>query len=208
MLMARIIARVFMPVLAAALLVPSPAEAQFSKGYKFLEAVRKRNGNDVNDALNEPGSTIVNTRDSTSGEAALHIVTARRDLTWMSFLIQKGANVDVRDARGTTPMQIATRLGFQEGVQLLVDRKARLEESNVAGETPLIIAVHSRDIAVMRILLKAGANPDRPDNSGRSARDYALLEGRNSSLVSEIENNAKPSSQRAGAKPAYGPAIH
>lgn len=194
-------------VLAAALISPVPAAAQFSKSYKFLEAVRKKKGEEVQDALNEPGSQIVNTRDITSGETALHIVTARRDLTWMNFLIAKGANVNLHDSRGTTPLQLAVSLGFPEGVELLIAQKARIDEPNSSGETPLISAVHRRDIGLMRLLLKAGADPDRADNSGRSARDYALLGGRSSALVSEIENNAKPRGQRGSTQRSYGPTL-
>lgn len=203
----RAFARILLPLLAGALWATSPAQAQFSQGYKFLDAVRKKDGYKVEEALNEPGSTIINARDVTSGETALHIVTARRDLTWMSYLIQKGANVNARDGKGVTPLQLATNLGYLEGVELLVAKKADLDESNDAGETPLISAVHRHDIAMMRVLLKGGADPDRADNSGRSARDYAKLEGRNSPLLSEIETHAKPKSERAGAKAVYGPTM-
>lgn len=199
--------RALLPVAASIAVLAAPAQAQFSAGYKFLDAVRKKDGNKVDEALNEPGSTIVNARDVTSGETALHIVTARRDLTWMSFLIGKGANVNARDGRGVTPIQLATNLGFIDGVEILLGRSARVDEANDAGETPLISAVHARDIAIMRVLLKAGADPDRADNSGRSARDYAALDGRNSQLVSEIETSARARSQRAGAKPVYGPSF-
>ncbi len=198
-------ARLLLPLLAGALWATSPAQAQFSQSFKFLEAVRKKDGVKVEEALNEPGSTIVNTRDATSGETALHIVTARRDLTWMTYLISKGANVDARDGKGVTPLQLAANLGFLEGVQLLVDGKADLDESNDAGETPLISAVHRHDIAMIRALLKGGADPDRADNSGRSARDYARLEGRSNPVLAEIENNAKPKGAQSGSKPVYGP---
>jgi uncharacterized protein len=200
-------ARAILPLVAVALLAPEVAHAQFSKSYKFLEAVRKKEGQEVTDALNEPGSQIVNTRDSTTGDTALHIVTQRRDLTWMTFFISKGANVNARNVRGTTPLQIAASLGFQEGVELLLGRQARIDEPNAAGETPLITSVHRRDLATVRLLLKAGANPDRADNSGRSARDYALLEGRTSPIVTEIEHSTKTKAQRAGAAGSYGPKI-
>ncbi|MEI6642470.1 MAG: ankyrin repeat domain-containing protein [Novosphingobium sp.] len=182
-----------------------PAHAQFSESYKFLEAVRKKDGQKVTDALNEPGSQIVNTRDSITGESGLHIVTARRDLTWMQFLVGHGANVNVRDAKGTTPLVLAANLGFLEGVDFLITSGARVDEPNNTGETPLITAVHRRDLAMVRVLLKAGANPDRPDNSGRSARDYAMLEGKDSPVASEIAGAVKGGAQ--GAKKTYGPSF-
>ena len=179
--------------------LPSPAAAQFSESYKFLEAVKKKEGQEVTDMLAEGSPNLINTRDITSGETALHLVTQRRDLTWMQFLLAKGANVNARDARGATPLVVACNLNFTEGVDLLVGRGARVDESNMSGETPLITAVHNRNIALMRILLKAGANPDRADNSGRTARDYAKLAG-NPALVTVIETDAKP-----GSKPGQGP---
>ena len=185
----------------------APAQAQFSESYKFLESVRKKEGQQVTDKLDLPGTTIINTRDLTSGETALHIVTSRRDLTWMSFLIGRGANVNIRDAKGVTPLVLATNLGFIEGVDLLITNHARVDESNNAGETPLITADHNRNIGLMRILLKAGANPDRSDNSGRSARDYALLEGRSNPLINEIQNSAKVKDPHSPARPSYGPSL-
>lgn len=185
----------------AALSATAPALAQFSESYKFLEAVRKKDGEKVTQALADPAQTVVNTRDVTSGESALHIVTNRRDLTWMQFLIAKGANVNARDAKGVTPLVSAVNANFAEGVELLLGKGARLDDSNNAGETPLITAVHNRNVVVMRLLLKAGANPDRADNSGRSAKDYAKLGGGN--LLIEIETNAKPKTD-AKAK-SYGP---
>lgn len=182
-----------------------PAYAQFSESYKFLEAVRKKEGQKVTDALNEPGSQIVNTRDVTTGESGLHIVTARRDLTWMQFLVGHGANVNARDARGTTPLVLAANLSFLEGVDYLIASGAKVDEPNNTGETPLITAVHRRDLALVRALLKAGANPDRPDNSGRSARDYAMLEGKDSSVANEITNAAKGGA--GGQKKTYGPSF-
>jgi ankyrin repeat protein len=58
----------------------------------------------------------------------------------------------------------------------------------------------------MRLLLLAGADPDRADSSGRSARDYAARDGANSQLVQEIDKSARPANEREGAS-SYGPSI-
>jgi len=191
---------------AAGLALTVPAQAQFSTGYKFLEAVRKKDGNQVTDMLSVPGSTVVNAKDVSSGETALHIVVARRDETWIRFLAAKGANVNARNNRGETPLQLASNLGFVEGVETLIKLGAKVDEPNSTGETPLIAATHRKDAAMARVLLKAGANPRRNDNSGRSATDYAELDGRANPVLAEIENAAKD----AAAKPktqTYGPKL-
>ena len=198
------------PIAALAVLLAAavsiPAQAQFSDSYKFLEAVRKKEGDKVTEALNEPGTQIVNTKDYTTGQTGLHIVVARRDLVWVQFLVAKGANVNARDNRGVTPLVLAADIGFIEGVDELIRSGARVDEANNTGETPLISAVHRRDLALVRMLIKAGANPDRPDNSGRSARDYAMLEGKGSPLLGEIEKATKDD-KAAGPQKTYGPSF-
>jgi len=181
-----------------------PAQAQFSKSYKFLDAVRTKDGQAVTDELNRPGSTMINTHDITTGETALHIVTAHRDTTWLAFLLSKGADANARDGKGQTPLVLACNIGFVEGLSLLIANGARVDEPSSTGETPLIAAVHRRDIAMMRLLLKAGANPDRADNSGRTARDYAALDGKDSPLLAEIQATAKAKSNSTAT---YGPKL-
>lgn len=189
---------------AVVLATGAPASAQRkSDGYEFLEAVKERDGNKVTAVLEKPGTTVVNARDITSGRGALHYVVERRDATWLRFLLAKGANANVADKAGITPLQLASDLGWTDGVDLLVGAGAAIDGTNVAGETPLISAVHRRDVALVRVLLKAGANPDRTDNSGRSARDYAALMGAQSAIMEELDKAKEERAARAAK--AYGP---
>ena len=210
------VARGGMTGLAAALLVPAaamltggPVAAQnYSPGYQFLDAVKKKDGAKVIQMLDEPGgSTIINARDISDGHNALHIAVERRDVTWINFLTGRGANTNLANNRGVTPLLRAVQIGFDEGVAALVRAGARVDEQNQAGETPLMSAVHQRDTGLMRVLLEAGADPDRVDNSGRSARDYAALDGNNSVTLAEIDRSAKPVGEREGATRSYGPSF-
>lgn len=206
--MARLVMRKIGLALAlGASIMAAPVGAQFfSDGYEFLKAVKDRDGQVVTDALNEPGTTVVNTRDISTGETALHIVTARRDALWIRFLTERGANPNIRNKQGVSPLQLAVTLGYADGVDALLQAGADVEVSNVAGETPLVTAVHSRDIPIIRMLLGNGANPDRTDNSGRSARDYAALLQGNSQVMDEID---KADEKRKGQDEAanYGPSF-
>jgi len=156
--------------------------------------------------LNEPGSTVVNSRDLTSGETGLHITIARRDLVWTRWLLQEGANPNIADAHGATPLIRAVEIGYLEGVQALVDGGANVDIANRTGETPLIAAVHTSNLELMEVLLRAGADPDRTDNAGRSARMYASERGADRVLAS-IEANARPVAEREGTRRSYGPSF-
>ena len=190
--------------LAGGLALAAPVAAQqMSEGYEFLKAVKDRDGAKVSDALDKPGTTIVNARDISTGESALHFVVQRRDPTWLRFLLGKGANPNLADKNGETALQRASNLGWAEGVEILVKAGASIDLSNSAGETPLIAAVHRRDTALVRTLLAAGANPDRSDNSGRTARDYAELIGPQSGIMAVLDEAR--ADRKARAAKSYGP---
>jgi ankyrin repeat protein len=193
-------------VIAGAMLFAAPAQAQYSDQYLFLKAVKEKDGDKIVELLSTPGSTLVNSRDLTTGESGLHIAVERRDLLWVKFLLQQKANPNIRDNKGVSPLVLAAQLGFVDGADALIKAGAQVDIPNSTGETPLIAAVHKRDFQIMRLLLKAGADPDRTDNSGRTARDYAKLDGPNSQLLSEIEANQKPAGEREGAR-SYGPSF-
>ncbi|MDJ0978992.1 MAG: ankyrin repeat domain-containing protein [Erythrobacter sp.] len=185
----------------------APAAAQmFSQGYEFLEAVKERDGDAVTEMLNQPGTQVVNTRDITNGQTGLHIVAQRRDALWIRFLIQRGADPNIRDKTGTYPIQISAALGDIDSVEALIKGGAQVDVADQQGETPLISAVHKRDIALIARLLKEGANPDRSDNSGRSARDYAELLIGNERIMEEFAS-ADAERGKKGTTEQYGPSF-
>ena len=188
--------RLIFPALLVALMVPTLASAQFSDSYNFLKAIRDRSkeGNKAITMMQKPGTVIIDTKDITTGETALHIVTKERDLTWINYLLGLGARPDIRDGRGNTPLMIATQIRFVEGAQALIKRRAQVDLANSGGETPLMRAVQQRDLALVRLLLNAGANPDRVDSmAGLSARDYAKRDTRGQAILKIIEEpRAKP----------------
>lgn len=190
----------FAAAMALSLLAVPASAQQMSDSYTFLKAVRDRDGNKVQSLIGEPGTIVINTRERGSLESALHIVARERDLTWLGFLLAKGAKADIQNKDGNTPLGLAAQLGWVEGAQELLMRRATIDLPNNRGETPLILAVHSRDIAMVRLLLSKGANPKRTDNvAGYSALDYARRDARNTALVKLLE--APP----AKARPVAGP---
>jgi ankyrin repeat protein len=188
------------------LMLAAPAAAQYyTDGYKFLQAVEKKDQGTVEQLLSK-NSVLINSRDRTDGHTALHIAVRARAYSWLSYLLGKGAGPNAADKNGVTPLMLASQTGQTDAVVALARSGARVDVPNDAGETPLISAVHNRNLAMVRLLLAAGANPDRADNSGRSARDYAKLEGTGSLTLGEIVKNDKAKSSKK-SQGTYGPSF-
>lgn len=58
----------------------------------------------------------------------------------MRFLIEKGANVNIRGPKFSTPLLIAADNGHAAAADVLLDASADCHISNIHGETPVIIA--------------------------------------------------------------------
>jgi ankyrin repeat protein len=189
---------------AVALATPATAQLGMSDGHKFLQAVKDAKGQDVTDMLNKPGSTIIDTHDTGSGETALHIVVKRSDNTWLRFLLQHGADPNARDNSGTTPLMLAVSQNCLACVETLIDAKANVDLPNNRGETPLIRAVQIHNIAMVRDLLKADADPDETDHiAGLSARDYATRDTRSPAIAKLLAD--APKAHKAAVE---GPVLH
>lgn len=195
-------AKSFKALALLGLIAPGIALAQFSDSYNFLKAVRDRDGAKTTEIISKPGNVIIDTRDQSNGETALHIVTRERDAVWMRFLLARGAKADMRDKLGNTPLMLAAQIGFLEGAQLLITNRASVDLANSSGETPLIRAVQNRDGAIVQLLMTNGANPNKADTgAGLSARDYAVRDRRSAAILKIIETT-KPAT---AASKATGP---
>jgi len=172
----------------------------FSDSYSFLKAVKDKDGAKVTELVSEPGSVVINTRDRGSGEGALHYVVRARDLSWLAFLLGKGAKPDLQSNRGDTPLTLAAQIGWLDGVEQLLARRASVDLPNGRGETALILATQRRDVPLVRLLLARRADPKRTDRvAGMSALDYARQDPRAGAVLKLLEAKLAP------AKPAAGP---
>jgi ankyrin repeat protein len=179
--------------LGAALLalIAAPLAAQsFSEGYTFLKAVRERDGAVAERILSNPSTTAINAREQSTGEGALHILVRGRDLTWLAYMLGRGARPDTPSNDGTTPLIIAAQIGWVEGAQQLLARRASANLANRSGVTPLIVAVQRRDLQMVRLLLSQRADPNQTDNvAGYSALDYAQQDPRAAAILRELQQS-------------------
>jgi hypothetical protein len=184
-------------------MLAAPASAQFSDSWKFLDAVKKMDGETVTKFAEAPGTTLINTRDKTTGETALLITIGRKDVVWTNYMLGHGARTDMADNNGHFPLMLAVEKHFPEGVDLLLAHNANVNQANSSGETALIRAVQLKDLAMVRLLMSYGADPNKRDSmTGMSAKEYAERDAKGTPGIEEALATAKTV---APAKPVQGP---
>ncbi len=90
-------------------------------------------------------------------------------------------------------------LNFTDGAQELLDQKAPVDQTNRRGETALILAVQSKNVAMVRLLVRNRANPDKADHvAGMSARDYAKRDDRTGQIIAVLDAKPDGAGTRSG----------
>lgn len=79
-------------------------------------------------------------------------------------LLKAGANVNERDADGTTPLILAALYAGPDCVKLLLDKGAEVDTANDAGVTPLVQA--ATNFEKVKLLIAAGAKVKVRTNRG------------------------------------------
>lgn len=187
------------------LFLAAPALAQSAR-YELIEAVRKSDAPTAVQLLATGGGRLADRLDPDTGEASLHIVAKREDLGWLALLLRYGADANVEDREGNTPLIFCAISDFTDGVRLLVANGAKVDSQNRAGETALIKAVRARNATMVRLLLSLGADPKLQDNAGGySALEYARQDRRANAILrileTPVEKNASGSQAGASIQP-------
>jgi ankyrin repeat protein len=107
----------------------------------------------------------------------------RGDVQEVARLLAAGADPNVKDLDGHTPLHIAAEQCRADLAELLLKHGADPNAKNVRGKTPLHRAVWERCGAVVELLLRHGADPNARDADGEtplhkavSVSDVALVE--------------------------------
>ena len=87
------------------------------------------------------------------------------DIANVRKYLDLGANIEVKDYRGLTSLQIACIYGHLDVVRLLLDRGANVEAvGGRTGQTSLIMASVEGNLDIVKELLDRGANIEAADN--------------------------------------------
>ncbi len=120
------------------------------------------------------------------GESILHKICHPKECAGMiEALIKAGADVNLRNAWGQTPMYVccynSTPLRFSNTswfIELLHKYGADVNNQDVNTCTPLMHAVIQNNHDIIDVLLLCGANVNAVDKNGRSALHHCILSGK------------------------------
>eukprot|EP00698_Gefionella_okellyi_P007445 TRINITY_DN1818_c0_g1_i6.p1 TRINITY_DN1818_c0_g1~~TRINITY_DN1818_c0_g1_i6.p1 ORF type:complete len:310 (+),score=69.27 TRINITY_DN1818_c0_g1_i6:126-1055(+) len=127
----------------------------------------------------------VNSQDD-EGLTSLHRATAMNALDIMRVILaQESVQVNIAEETGVTPLHVAAWHGYTTAVELLVNKGANVRLQNSDGHSPLVIAfLLRRPRALLRLIVRAGADPDELNEHGIRVDDD-----------DEVEEEAESASQ-------------
>jgi ankyrin repeat protein len=164
------------------------------------------------------------------GETPLMVASRSGSADVVEQLLQKGADVNARAARSHTALMWAAAQRHPEVVEVLLEKGADVHRrSDVwsqvmavpphgvplynkviphGGETALLFAARSGDLASARLLVAAGANVNDADAWGVSATVLAAHSGFGDLVAFLLERGADPNAAAAGFTALHAAIMH
>ncbi|KAL8827387.1 MAG: hypothetical protein Q9191_003212 [Dirinaria sp. TL-2023a] len=112
---------------------------------------------------------------------ALALATKSNYVVIVNLLVEAGVDLDYQDDQGETALHVAARFGHADCAAALLHHAGRKANTEVAehsfGWTPLFTACVDGHLKIVESLIAAGADLERLDTSGWSAKEHAALRG-------------------------------
>lgn len=128
---------------------------------------------------------------SKQSDAPLLVTIRNRDLSEFQNILRSGANLDVKDGRGCTPLHVAVLTGQAQMLDALLDRNVEVDAADAAGRTALNWAAEQGTPETVETLLAHGANPNLHPFDESGSLNQALLKKRHRIIKILIDNRAE-----------------
>ncbi|MFC1763445.1 ankyrin repeat domain-containing protein [Planctomycetota bacterium] len=171
-------------------------------GETYLQSVARSGRTESIQWLLEAGANFNAMSDN--GQTALHIILDINSVNYersklskdtLELLLSKGADVELKDKDGRTPLHLASESADEDVVELLLDKGAKInEKENESGLTALHHAARIGKRNVAELLIAKGADINVKDKQGRTPLYFAA--NHDSRLAEYLMKNGADSSIR------------
>lgn len=118
-----------------------------------------------------------------SGQTLLHLATWKDSVAAVDFLLENGAEIEIRDGKGHTPLHSAAAWNGKNVAQLLIERGANINAQSESAQTPLHCAARSGNLEIAQLLLDWGANINAWANCNQDTALHFAIEGNHLDMV-------------------------
>ena len=117
-----------------------------------------------------------------AGDSPLHLALKKNEVEFLSAMLDAGADLQVANGKGVTPLMLALAREADEDMSGLIDRMiaagADLKAKDASGATTLIHAMKGRQpVSRLQQILDRGVDVNAADGEGSTALMHAALSG-------------------------------
>lgn len=119
---------------------------------------------------------LINTKNKSLQDNALHISIRNNHLDCVDFLIDRGIDTIADNKLGDTPLHYAATHGDRVSMKHILEKLPinTTDKRNHSGHTALHLATIARHLDIVDLLLSHGASPEAQDSLGESPINYAI----------------------------------
>jgi len=148
----------------------------------------------VNAAMNGDLETVESLIDEVSNEEtkddAFRWAASNGHESIVSYLIEKGVNVDGQGSTGDTALMYAAGANNLEMVKVLIEKGANVNIENEDGNTVVFVAAYKNNLEMVKYVVEHGADVNKVNNNGYTAASYATDEEISNYLKEKTDPNA------------------
>jgi ankyrin repeat protein len=124
--------------------------------------------------LVEGNPQLINRKSGKEELTPLHEAAERGKLEVVMYLVEKGANVNIKSRGDSTPLEKAARGGHAEVMEYLISKGASWDMKDRAGCSLLHYAAMSGNGDAVKLFLKKGFDVNERDMDGRTPLHHAI----------------------------------
>ena len=141
------------------------------------------------------------------GRTVLSWASERGDHYTVARLLPLGADPDVPDNEGKSPLHRSLYAKSVNCMRLLLDAKAKIEAKDYLNWTPLMLSAWKRKSSFMKLLLRRGANIHASDRNGSTPLHLAVKNDRVENVEHLLQTGADINAETSDGMTVLGTAI-